>query len=362
MNHPTDGTLRRYLDEPSAVVDADRVHLASCDRCQASLSGAEADRTAVADALTTEAVTLPDVDRAWAQMSSAATQPSAALPDATGGHYPLRRRAQRVPVLAAAGTLVIVGSVGVAAATTDWLPIFTTEAVAPVTLTVDDLAALPDLSSYGEVEMPANPGPHEVPDAAAASAETGVAAPAVQRLPTGVVGAPAYHVIPVQTATFTVSVQKIADAAAAAGTSLPPPPPGIDGAALRLRIGPGIAEVWGGVGGAPSLVVARVLAPTAASSGVSRDALRDYLLAIPGLPRELADQLRAVTGDGNTLPIPVPDDKFTTFSTDVSGASATVIQSRDQAMSAVVWAADDMVTVVLGPLSTDEVLSVARGL
>ena len=33
MRHPTDGTLRRLIDEPAGVPDADRAHIAACPTC-----------------------------------------------------------------------------------------------------------------------------------------------------------------------------------------------------------------------------------------------------------------------------------------------------------------------------------------
>ena len=38
MRHPTEGTLRRVLDEPAGVSDADREHIARCSQCLSELS------------------------------------------------------------------------------------------------------------------------------------------------------------------------------------------------------------------------------------------------------------------------------------------------------------------------------------
>jgi hypothetical protein len=65
---------------------------------------------------------------------------------------------------------------GVAAAG-GWLPIFRTERIAPVTLSTADLIALPDLSAYGDLTLTGEVNLHEVPDAAAAAAETGLDVP-----------------------------------------------------------------------------------------------------------------------------------------------------------------------------------------
>ncbi len=51
-----------------------------------------------------------------------------------------------------------------------------------------------------------------------------------------------------------------------------------------------------------------------------------------------------------------------TSSTDVNGAPATLITTRDGSMAGVIWVDRGVVTGVAGSLSADEVLAVARGL
>lgn len=38
MRHPTEGVLRRLLDEPAGVADSDREHLAGCPQCLGGLA------------------------------------------------------------------------------------------------------------------------------------------------------------------------------------------------------------------------------------------------------------------------------------------------------------------------------------
>src|SRR3954470_3453693 len=49
--HPADGTLRRLVDEPAGVSDADRAHVAGCAACLSGLAAAQQDAAAVATAL-----------------------------------------------------------------------------------------------------------------------------------------------------------------------------------------------------------------------------------------------------------------------------------------------------------------------
>jgi hypothetical protein len=225
-----------------------------------------------------------------------------------------------------------------------------------------ELNQLPDLSAYGDLEVSKHGAPEKVADAAAAHDRTGLDVPRVTDLPRGVTGDPVYAVGNQISATFTFSVAKAVQAASATGQAVPQAPPGLDGSKVRLQAGPGVAEVWSHAQGVPTLVVARLVAPTADSSGVSFTTVRDYLLSLPGLPDSLAAQLRAFPAAASTLPLPVPADMVTTSSADVAGSPATVLTSRDGSMAAVVWVKDGVLTGVGGSLSADEVLAVARGL
>ena len=120
--------------------------------------------------------------------------------------------------------------------------------------------------------------------------------------------------------------------------------------------------VWSEARGIPAMLVARAVAPTAESSGIPFATARDYLLSLPTLPDDVAAQLRRFSGDGRTLPVPVPSDEVESSEADVGGAPATVLSSRDGTMAAVVWVREGVVNAVAGSLSEDEVLAVAREL
>jgi hypothetical protein len=354
MRHPVDGTLRRLLDEPVAVSDPDRQHVAGCPQCLQVLAGVRDDAAVVAAALTPGDG--PDLDAAWRRLSAATTRgPVRQAPRAA------RTRLLRRPAAAALAFAVVLTGAGTAAAN-DWLQIFRTERVTPVSITSRDLVALPDLDAYGELELTGDPEVHEVADAAAAAAETGLDVPEVGDLPGGVTGSPIYQVGGQVTATFTFSAARAAQAAAEAGEPLPVPPPGLDGSSVRMVAGPGVAQVWASSAGTPALLVGRATAPSAFSSGMPFETVRDYLLSLPGLPPAVAAQLRTFTPDGSTLPLPVPADRVTTRSDEVDGTPATVLATRDRALSAVVWVEDGVVTVVAGALDDSEVLAVAREL
>jgi hypothetical protein len=359
MRHPTDGVLRRLLDEPDGVADADREHVRDCPVCLVGLAAAREDAATVSTALAPDRAGQPDVDAGWARLS-------AGLPDRSAvrelAPVPRRRAAVlRRPAAAALAVGLVLAGAGVAAAN-DWLPIFHTEKVATVSVQTSDLVALPDLSAYGDVQVTGGGNPHQVADAAAAGSFTGLHVPEVVQLPIGVSGDPTYQVLGQVSGVFTFSAQKAATAAAKAGQPLPPVPAGLDGSGVRLVAGPGVAEVWGQAKGLPTLVVGRTVAPTAFSSGAPFATMRDYLLSLPGISPQLAEQLRAFSGDGTTLPLPVPADQVTSSAADVNGHPATVLVTRDQGIAAVVWVDKGVLTAVAGAVGDDEALAIARNL
>lgn len=357
MRHPTEGVLRRLIDEPAGVADADRLHVADCPRCLNVLAAAREDAALVDAALATNVEV--DVDAAWRRLSTA--EPATGAGRAAAPRAGRFREILHRPVVAVLAVVVVLAGAGTAAAN-DWLQIFRTEQIAPVSLSAADLTAMPDLSAYGDVELTQEGDMRQVADAAAAAAETGLDVPEVTTLPRGVSGKPVYQVGGKVTATFTFSADRAAKAAAAAGKALPAPPPGLDGSQVRLVAGPGVAQIWSQSTGMPTLVVGRAVAPSAFARGVPFETVRDYLLSLPGLPQDIAAQLRTFTADGSTLPLPVPGDHFTTSSAEVNGVSATVLAARDRTMAAVVWVHDGVATAVAGAMDGDEVLTIAREL
>lgn len=356
--HPTDGTLRRLLDEPVGVADADRAHVAGCPTCLAELARARSDAAAAAAVIAT-AATDPDVDAGWHRLSAGLLTERVRPAAAPAPARPRWGTRLRSPVVAVAGVVLLLTGAGIAAAA-DWLPIFRTEQITPVTITADDVVALPDLSAYGDVGSITEPDVHPVADLAAAAAVTGLAVPQVADLPAGVTGEPEVLAGGQAGLEFTFSAAQAAQAVAP--DALPAPPPGLDGSRFKLVAGPGVMQVWTADSGLPALAVGRAVAPTAYSSGVDFATARDYVLSLPGLPADLVSQLGAFAADGTTLPLPLPADLVASAPAEVNGTPAQLLTSRDGALTAVVWVQDGIVTAVGGSLSADEVLTVARDL
>src|SRR5918995_5058713 len=148
MRHPTEGVLRRLLDEPPAITDADREHVAGCEACGGRLAAIRDDADLAHAALTGVGADV-DVAAAWQRLSIAASDPRPVPPPAPrrAGRF---RAALRRPAVAAIAFAVVLTGAGVAAAI-DWLQIFRTEQIAPISLSAADLNALPDLREYGDI-------------------------------------------------------------------------------------------------------------------------------------------------------------------------------------------------------------------
>src|SRR4051812_11563416 len=312
MRHPTDGALRRLVDEPAGVADADREHVADCPVCLAGLVAARDDAAEAEGAVAVEVAV--DVEAAWQRLSGALA--ADARPPA-----PVRRRRRfglRSPVIAAVGVAALLAGAGAAAAA-DWLQIFRPERVAPISVTRDELVNLPELEAYGDVAWTDRSDVRDVAGAVAAEQATGIPVPRVGELPRGVTGEPAYQVRDHQSVVFTFRAAKAAASAAAAGRALPAPPPGLDGSRFRMSWGPRLTAVWSEGHGVPALVVSRAVAPTVESSGAPFALARDYVLSLPGVPAALAGQLRDISADGTTLPLRVLSDRMTSSPADVDG-------------------------------------------
>src|SRR5918997_6368438 len=71
MRHPTDGTLRRLVDEPAGVADADRQHVAGCPVCMSELAAAREDAVVTHAAL--DVALAVDADAGWSRLSRTVT-------------------------------------------------------------------------------------------------------------------------------------------------------------------------------------------------------------------------------------------------------------------------------------------------
>jgi hypothetical protein len=374
MSHVTSPVLRRLHDEPLAVPDAARRHLAGCARCQASSSAIAQNAALAARALAAPA-DLPGTDQAWARLQFR-------LASAADGSAPARPRPGRARRTAAvprfrprlAGLSVGTGTaavVGVVAAGTGAAVALTTvyapSHVAPVKVTQNDIGAISTIARLGGAEvtdgLPADG--HEqlpfgdltwtsaakasqVPSAAAARAQTGLPLAVPGRLPSGVGALTRVIVQP----RVTVTIRFDASAGGAVG-----------GSTLVIAGGPGAIIQYGSASpkaGVTTLVIAEMQRPVATSTGASAAQLERFLLAQRGVPAGLAGELRAL--GTAALPVPVPAGIAEQHAS-VGGAAAVLLTEPTGTAAGVVWeSGDGVVHGVGGLLDREDVLRVARQL
>lgn len=373
--HLSDGTLRRSLDEPVAVDPRSRRHLESCDRCRRRLAGVTDDAARVGAMF---AAHDPVVDVEAARLRLAGTAAAAPAAGSNVRHAPAPRRP-----LGAWGGRVMAGVACAATASVllvvtggaqDFLSLFQPSKFAAVPVTATDVRSLAGLTGYGTVTGGSTPlriTPE--PNAAAAAAMAGIAAPAIS-LPAGVVGEPAYAVVNGTVVSFTFNSRLAAAAAARSGGQLPAMPSGLDGSTLSVSINPAVVVSYGldvsalysGGGSLPSsgsaVVVVASRTPTVSSTGVTVETLENYLLSVPGIPAGVASEIRAIRDPEQTVPIPIPIDLASASTVSVNGSSGLLIGDSTDLGSVVLWQHSGVVYVVAGTVSADAALGIARSL
>jgi hypothetical protein len=372
VSHLDDGTLRRLIDEPAGG-GAD--HAAECAACRDRVEALRAE-AAPARAILAGPPDAVDV--------AAALRAVRARAAGTGGRRPLFLSpwAGALAALVVLGLLIAFTPLGTVAQ--GFLAIFEPHEFVAIPVTRSDLSelrALPNLDAYGTIHEGPRPMLATVADARAASLLAGVPVRVATYVPAGIPRPAQYHVRARSTTTFTFSAARATISASQTGKDLPPMPAGIDGSTLVASLGPVVVATYGvaprgfgrlharlrfhhggpGLHG-PLLVVAQAPAPRVSSSGASVRQIEDYLLALPGVPADLAAEIRAIGDPSTTLPIPVPVDREVAQPVTVQGVSGLGVLDDTGIGSGVVWQRDGIIYAVAGTLRAREILAVADSL
>jgi hypothetical protein len=371
--HPSDGTLRRSLDEPFALDPGARHHLATCARCAGRLTALGSNAAFASTALAV-AGPIIDVDTARARLAAteAATAQAPVAPR-TGRRASVRTRRSRagrlvagIAVAAAASTVLVVSG-----GAQDFLSLFQPTQFAAVPVSNADIRSLAGLTSYGTVSGASSPLSIEPePDAAAAATAAGLPVPRVTA-PAGSTSGPRYAVIGGTVVSFTFNAVLAEAAAARAGAQLPPLPVGLDGSTLTVTIAPAVVVAYGldpgalyGGGSLPSsgsaFVVIASRTPTVSSTGVTVQTLETYLLSVPGVPAGVVSEIRAIGDPAQTVPVPIPIDLASASVADINGAHGLLIGDSTGLGTIVLWQHNHVVFAVAGTISSDTALEIAR--
>jgi hypothetical protein len=92
------------------------------------------------------------------------------------------------------------------------------------------------------------------------------------------------------------------------------------------------------------------------------DEVRDFLLGLPGVPPDVANQLRNIQDWQNTLPIPVPADKVGWQQTTIAGGQGLLLADNSGIGSGALWQRDGQVYGVAGELKAADIQRIANGL
>ncbi len=362
MRHVPDGTLRRRLDEPLAIPDAIATHADRCARCLAR-TRAVAEAATHAERLLSPGEPDLDIDRAWQRFEDRRSGPRA-RPASRPSPGARRRpgRPLRTAAMAAVAGVLVAGAAAAATLTT----VFAPTRVAPVRIQAGDLTAIAGLlgagdgrlgptptgtrrTPFGELRWSSAPG-RDVPSLAAARSATGLTLRVPHTLPSGVGATPAIGIQGRVTAAITLD-----DAAG----------PALAGRTLRLSGGPAVIVRYGSPSGGPDLPTLAILTmerPAATSTGATTAQLVTFLLAQPGFPADLAQEIRLLGDLGGTLPVPAPPGTRSS-TVGIDGARGVLLTDPSGGASALVWEdRAEVVHVVAGLLDTKDILSVARQL
>jgi hypothetical protein len=372
VSHLDDGTLRRLIDEPGGD---GAEHAAACAACRGRVESLRLEAAPARAALGGP----PDAVDVGAALTAVRARAAGKRP---GRGLFLSPWAGALAAIVVLGLLIAFTPLGTVAQS--FLAIFEPHEFVAIPITRSDLSelrALPDLDAYGTVREGPRPMLATVADGRAAALVAGLPVKVAAYVPAGIPRPAQYHVRARSTTTFTFSAARAAISASQTGKDLPPMPAGLDGSTLVASLGPVVVATYGvapqgfgrlhgqmrfhhrgpGLQG-PLLVVAQAPAPRVSSSGASVRQIEDYLLALPGVPSDLAAEIRAIGDPSTTLPIPIPVDREVAQPVTIQGVSGLGVLDDTGIGSGVVWQRDGIIYAVAGTLRAREIMAVADSL
>jgi hypothetical protein len=369
VRHLSDGTLRRIYDEPLALTAIDQAHFDGCAECKtrfASIANAARATTALLSLRTftpEPAVALKSVE-ARIRTEEAARPPRwyERWLDQTSPRW----RPMATPAVAVLLAATLVTGLAATGAVQSLIRIFEPHSLAAVQVSPSDFASTSAVLDYGAVKwLPDAPKLQQLSDPTAAQTQSGLPVLMPASLPKGVSGPVSFGVVSHATGSLTFDAEKLRASAATKGVHVNAMPSSINGSTLVVNGGPALIEAWG-LSASPSqvqiptLVIAQTRVPTVDSTGATTSQLEDYLLSQPGVPPDIAAQVRAIQHPETTLPIPIPKGLATTEPVQVNGVSGLLIKAVLGA--GVVWVKNGVIYAVGGQLTPDQVLAIATTL
>ena len=244
---------------------------------------------------------------------------------------------------------------------------FRSQQVAPVEITpqsqIEIQRTISALSHLGLVRIPAaRASAVTVGSLGEASQRVGFAlkAPDPASLPPSLDRAPKIQVLPADQLRFTFDKAKARAYFQSTGHPEVTLPDRYDGASLVVSV-PAAALLQ--YTGQSALLIGQSAEIAVGVEGpASLDELRDFLLSLPGLPRDTAAQLRSIANWRETLPIPIPTDRVHWQSVSFAGHAGLLLNDNSGAASAAIWQADGHLYGLAGSLKATDLQRVAASL
>ena len=394
MSHLSSEVLRRYLDDTDSLLSYEKQHLLSCPRCRGRLDDCRHNACVSAAAFSLDDTV--DIGSARTLLSSRLAGDKSA---ATTAHQTQHQRLDfrfassgtarwgaAAIALAALAALFMLTPLKIYAQ--NFLTIFQPQQFHAVGLTATDISrlrALPDLADFGSMQGTPHPHFSDFNDPQKAAKASGIAVAQAAYLPASISAQRTYHVSRTASASFTFSAAKTRAFARRKRITLPPMPSRLDGATLTASVGPVIVQIDGRQSTlnvrnarnhrafavnheelrslpADAIIITQAHAPKIVSSGATVPQIESYLLSIPGVPADLATQIRAIRDLNQTVPVPFRIDKETAQKVSVQGTQGLLVGDNTGVGSGVMWEKNGTVYGVAGPFAASEILKVANAL
>lgn len=346
------------LDEPQAFDDDARLHAQTCPECRGRRAPIASDAEHAARALSGE---IP----ADAQSAYMRFRERLAPPARTARWYPAAAGA----ALAAAFALALLFS-PLGGYARSFLTIFEPRQFQPVEISRADLRQLrlaPEADRIGTQRVIRKPKRVQYASLASARKHTSIRVLVPSALPPHFGAVHSFFIMSPAEMTFTFSAAKARAFEKRSHKALPPMPAALDGTTVRLQTGQAFNARYEAApakssGRGPFFELVEAPVPRVTSTGASLDTLERYLLSMPNVSPKLAQQIRALGDIQNTVPVPVVIDKQSAKRVTVQGAAGLAIGDNTGLGAGVMWQKNGMIYVVAGPISMDEVLTLANGL
>ena len=268
-----------------------------------------------------------------------------------------------VVVLALVAAFALVPALRTAAQ--DPLGIFRVKRFATVTIDPSTLpAAKGDPTALGSLTIHQTPKATAVSTLQEAQNVAGFALRVPKALPSGLENTARIMVTGEGRFSYTFDLEKARLYLASLGIAASSLPANLDGATLNLTIPPQVLVEYRVQGGtSPSLVLGQGRSPVLeAPPGLNVEELRRQLLALPGLPPELASQLQALEDWQHTAIIPLPKDQASSKEVSVDGVKGLYVEAGPGQGHALLWEKGGIIYGMAGGPTPEELLAAANSL